>query len=156
MRTARWIWVNEYQETSKNYTVTRTKRNTEKVCGYLQIKWLNEVNWWGGQGRCFIHTTLQWRHNERNGVSNHQPHNCLLNRVFRRRSKKTSKPLRHWPLWGEFTDDRWIPRTKEPVTQKRFPFDDVIMTGLFIVHITPIRICTWFCHALFCYVLINV
>ena len=35
--------------------------------------------------------SLQWRHNERDVVSNHQPHNCLLNRLFRRRSKKTSK-----------------------------------------------------------------
>ena len=35
--------------------------------------------------------SLQWCHNERVGVSNHQPHNCLLNRLFRRRSKKTSK-----------------------------------------------------------------
>ena len=34
---------------------------------------------------------LQWRHNGRVGVSNHQPHDCLLNRLFRRRSKKTSK-----------------------------------------------------------------
>ena len=34
---------------------------------------------------------LQWRHNERDGVSNHQPHDCLLNRLLRRRSKKTSK-----------------------------------------------------------------
>ena len=30
----------------------------------------------------------QWRHNS---VSNHQPLDCLLNRLFRRRSKKTSK-----------------------------------------------------------------
>ena len=36
--------------------------------------------------------TLQWRHNEHDGVSNHQPHECLLKRLFRRRSKKTSKP----------------------------------------------------------------
>ena len=35
--------------------------------------------------------TLRWRHNGRGGVSNHQPHHCLLNRLFRRRSKKTSK-----------------------------------------------------------------
>ena len=35
---------------------------------------------------------LKWRHNGRDGVSNHQPHSCLLNsRVIRRRSKKTSK-----------------------------------------------------------------
>ena len=36
-------------------------------------------------------TTLQWRHHEHRGVSNHQPHDCLLNHLFRRRSKKTSK-----------------------------------------------------------------
>ena len=34
---------------------------------------------------------LRWRHNGRDSVSNHQPHDCLLNRLFRRRSKKTSK-----------------------------------------------------------------
>ena len=36
-------------------------------------------------------TTLQWRHNDHDGVSNHQPRGCFLNRLFRRRSKKTSK-----------------------------------------------------------------
>ena len=34
---------------------------------------------------------LQWRHNERDGVSNHQRHDCLLKRLFRREPKKTSK-----------------------------------------------------------------
>ena len=34
---------------------------------------------------------LQWRHNECDGVSNLQHHACLLNSLFRRRSKKTSK-----------------------------------------------------------------
>ena len=34
---------------------------------------------------------LQWRHNGRDSVWNHQPQECLLNRLFRRRSKKTSK-----------------------------------------------------------------
>ena len=38
-----------------------------------------------------IWKTLHWRHNWRDGVSNHQPHDCLLNRLFGRRSKKTSK-----------------------------------------------------------------
>ena len=32
-----------------------------------------------------------WRHNGHDGVSNHQPHDCLLNRLFRPRSHKTSK-----------------------------------------------------------------
>ena len=31
------------------------------------------------------------RHNERDGVSNHQPYDCLLNRLFKSISKKTSK-----------------------------------------------------------------
>ena len=35
--------------------------------------------------------TLHWRHNEPDGVSNHQPRDCLLNCLFRCRSKKTSK-----------------------------------------------------------------
>ena len=39
-------------------------------------------------GKC----SLRWRHNGHDSVSNHQPHDCLLNRIFRRRwSKKTSK-----------------------------------------------------------------
>ena len=56
--------------------------------------------------------SLQWRHNERDGVSNHQPRICLLNRLFRRRSRKTSK-LRvtglcvgNSPVTGEFSTQR--------------------------------------------------
>ena len=51
---------------------------------------------------------LQCRHNGRDSVSNHQPQDCLLNRLFRRRSKKISK-LRvtgvcagNSPVTGEF------------------------------------------------------
>ena len=36
-------------------------------------------------------STLQWRHNGHDGVSIHQPHHCLLNRLFRPISKKTLK-----------------------------------------------------------------
>ena len=55
-----------------------------------------------------MHLPLLSRHNERDGVSNHQPHHCLLNCVFRRRSKKTSKPRvtglcdGNSPVTGEF------------------------------------------------------
>ena len=38
-----------------------------------------------------FHCSLQWRNNGWDIVSNHQPHGCLLNRLFRRRSKKTLK-----------------------------------------------------------------
>ena len=42
---------------------------------------------------CWLSTvsSLQWRHNGRDSVSNHQPYDYLLNRLFRHRSKKTSK-----------------------------------------------------------------
>ena len=55
---------------------------------------------------------LQWRHNEHNDDSNHHLHECLLNRLFRRRSKKTSQ-LRvtglcegNSPVTGEFPAQR--------------------------------------------------
>ena len=54
---------------------------------------------------------LQWHLNGRDCVSNHKPYDCLLNSLFRHRSKKKIKAPRHWPLWGEFTGDRWVPRT---------------------------------------------
>ena len=47
---------------------------------------------------CRVFNSLQWRHNEHNGVSNHRRIYCLLRRLFRRRSKKTSK-LRVTDLW---------------------------------------------------------
>ena len=40
---------------------------------------------------CKSHMPLRWRRNGRDGVSNHQPRDCLLNRLFRRRSNKISK-----------------------------------------------------------------
>ena len=39
----------------------------------------------------FPYLSLHWRHNERNGVSNHQPRDFLLNHLFRHRPNKTSK-----------------------------------------------------------------
>ena len=56
--------------------------------------------------------SLQWRHNERDGVSNHQRLDCLFKRLFRRKTKKTSK-LRvtglcegNSPVNGEFPAPR--------------------------------------------------
>ena len=65
-------------------------------------KWLKRCHKLSNSWSMSVHTVwiafykqhiepLRWRHNGRDGISNHQPHHCLLNRVFRRRSKKTSK-----------------------------------------------------------------
>ena len=70
--------------------------------------------------------TLRWRHNGCDSVSNHQPHHCLLNRLFRRRSKKTSK-LRVTGLCAGNSPGPVNSPHKWPVTRKMFPFDEVIM-----------------------------
>ena len=51
---------------------------------------------------------LQWRFNERNGVSNR----LFTQPFFQAQIKDNIKGPRHWPLWGEFTDDQWILHTK--------------------------------------------
>ena len=73
---------------------------------------------------CF--SALQWRHNWRDSVSNHQPHHCLLSRLFGRRSKKTSKPRVTGHCAGNSPGTVNSPH-KWTVMQKMFPFDDVIM-----------------------------
>ena len=73
-------------------------------------------------------STLQWRHNEPDGVSNHQPHDCLLNRYSgadqRKYQSSTSlafvRGIHRWPVNSPH---------KGPVTRKMFPFDDVIMNA---------------------------
>ena len=58
----------------------------------------DQWNWLGGRNTLRLNKIsiiclwpLRWRHNDHAGVSNHQPPGCLLNRLFRRKSKKTSK-----------------------------------------------------------------
>ena len=70
--------------------------------------------------------SLQWRHNDHDSVSNHQPHGCLLNRLFRRGSKKTSK-LRVTGLCVGNSPGPVNSPHKGPVKRELFPFDDVIM-----------------------------
>ena len=59
-----------------------------------------------------VSLTLQWRYNGHDSVPNHQPHDCLLNRLFRHRSKKTSKRrvtglcVGNSPVTGEFPTQR--------------------------------------------------
>ena len=69
---------------------------------------------------------LEWRHNGRDCVSNHQPRDGLLNRLFRLRSKKTSK-LRVTGLCAGNSPGPVNSPHKWPVTRKMFPFNDVII-----------------------------
>ena len=80
---------------AKRVSMSWHRRGKWKLYHLLQTEW-----------------SLQWRHNEHDSVSNHQPHDCLLNHLFRGRSKKTSK-LRvtglcagNSPVTGEFPAQR--------------------------------------------------
>ena len=82
----------------------------------------------------FSSVTLHWRHNDHGGVSNHQPRGCLLNRLFRRRLKQTSK-LRVTGLCAGNSPGPVNSPHKGPVTRKMFPFDDVIMISPFLLRV---------------------
>ena len=89
------------------------------------VAWSSRVSpyWYGG---LVSTSSLQWRHNGHDSVSNHQPHHCLLKRLFRRRSKQTSK-LRVTGLCVGNSPGAVNSPHKWPVTRKMFPFDDVIL-----------------------------
>ena len=72
------------------WIIVTTEMITPRTCSWHFVKSVSTLlDLCGGP--------LQWRHNERHGVSNHQTHDCLLNRLSKRRSKKTSKLPRYWP-----------------------------------------------------------
>ena len=75
---------------------------------------------------CVYGFALQWRHNESDGVSNYQPHDCLLKylsgAILRKHQSSASlafvRGIHRWPVNSQH---KW------PVTRKMFPFNDVIM-----------------------------
>ena len=98
-------------------------------------------------------STLLWRHNERDGVSNHQPQDCLLNRLFRRWLKKTSK-LRvtglcvgNSPVTGEFPAQKASNAENVPIWWRHhdiqytdYPFDRSSMNLM----LPPVNnVCFW-------------
>ena len=71
-----------------------------------------QMPWRSCYDTVIVQVSLQWSHKEHDGLSNHRPHDCLLSRLFMRRSKKTSK-LRvtdlcegNSPVTGEFPAQR--------------------------------------------------
>ena len=102
------------------------------VCACVWWWWLWWWWWWGDllrrrQGPVYIFL-LQWRHNERDGVSNHQPLDSIVYSIVYsgadQRKHQISASLAF--VWGIH---RWPVNSphKGPVTRKMLPFDDVIM-----------------------------
>ena len=98
-----------------------------KVCSLHEIRSFHLLRASWPESR----NTLRWRHNGNDSVSNHQPCDSFLNRLFRHRSKKTPKLrvtglcMGNSPGTGEFPH-KW------PATRKMFPFDDVIMSAALV------------------------
>ena len=78
--------------------------------------------------------SLLCRHNGCGGVSNNPPHDCLLNRLFRRRSKNIQQGSTSLAFVRGIRRGSANYPHKWPVTVKMFPLDDVIMSS---VHIFP-------------------
>ena len=74
-------------------------------------------------GTIWCHNAVQWRHNEHDGFSNHQPHDCLLNHADQKKHQNSVslafvRGIHRWPVNAPH---------RGPVTRKMVPFDDVIM-----------------------------
>ena len=90
----------------------------KSICQWFETAWC-------------LYDTLQWRHNGCDMVSNHQPHDCLLNREFRRiKAHQSSASLAF--VRGIHRGPMNSPH-KWPVTRKMFPFDDDIMRTAMIL-----------------------
>ena len=74
-----------------------------------------------------VKLALWWRHNGHDGISNHQPHDFLLNRLFRCGSKKTSKLHVTGLCAGNSPGTGEFPAHMASNAKKMFPFHDVIM-----------------------------
>ena len=81
---------------------------------------------WVGSFVTLSHYPLLWRHNEPDCVSNHQPHDCLLNRLSGTDQRKHQSSASLAFVRGIHRRPVNSPH-KWPVTRKMFPFDDVIM-----------------------------
>ena len=92
------VWLLCSMENVRRIRQLQKKVWANEILGDLRLWWiswhwsiLSQVLALWGEGQSHMCHTLQWRHNGRDSISNHQPHDCVLNRLFRRRSKKASK-----------------------------------------------------------------
>ena len=94
------IWGRNARRFSRLWAIRKYKRGYKHFCDEKYIdndikcapyyvagvfQYSDNMSWFHS---CMV--TLQWCQNGLDGVSNHQPHHCLLSHLFGRRSKKTS------------------------------------------------------------------
>ena len=97
------LWFKPWGPTTFSDWVSNTEWKNVRI-------WGRYLHYIGHHFGCW--SWLRWHHNGPDGVSNYQPRDCLLNHLFRRRSKKTSKlPVTglcvgNSPVTGEFPAQR--------------------------------------------------
>ena len=128
------------------FVIIETKRLWDIICDFVVIivfvdgclktaglVMAKSIIYWASYKRLILTSpntkSLQWHYLERDGISNHRCLDCLFNRLFRHRSKKTSKLHvtglceGNPPVTSEFSSQRAC--NMENV----LPFDEVIMVG---------------------------
>ena len=82
----------EHQHDQQHWYLQRdSKAECRQKCMSPWQPWLELSSWYPIFLIKVNETSSQWRHNGHDSISNHQPHDCFLNRLIRRRSKKKSK-----------------------------------------------------------------
>ena len=111
---------------SPQYVGAMKLGNCTSLLSVLCVPMILSLSVWDHHQMCYRWIPLQWRHNGCYGISNHQSHKCLLNYLFRCKSKKTSK-LRitglcagNSPVTSEFPTQRFS-------NVENVSIDDIIM-----------------------------
>ena len=86
-----WVWVMHVGSVDVRVMILQYRRwSVQTTCpSYTHANSLISIFYVAGLS--LTSGSLQWCYNGCNGISNHQPQDGLLNRLFRHRSKKTSK-----------------------------------------------------------------
>ena len=130
-----YIYIYIYMARSKRASnVTHTHYMRKAAMKYLYL--LNKQSWHG------IHESLQWRHNDRDGVSNQQPKIVYSHVYLGTNQRKYQSPASLAFMWGINRSPVNSPH-KGPVTRKMFPFDDVIMCGVTVGQMTYFPLDRW-------------
>ena len=95
--------------------------------------------------RHHLHNKLQWCHNESDDVSNHQPHDCLLSRLFRHRWKKHQnsasltivRGIHRWPVYFQHKEPGGVSLTFHDISKiisRKYTMPEITFT---------VRISSW-------------
>ena len=115
----------------------------------LPSAWINRLCHWWPIAPWLGCSTLHWRHNERDGISNRQPHDCLLNCLFRRWSNKTSKLhvtdlcVGNSPVTGEFPTQKASNAENVSIWWRHYIQGTVCIQGAFLGGIAGVCITVW-------------